>query len=167
MSAEHRPEYPARTPSPPKRPVRPPQPARPTSDTKPKSAAPAPHGRARMSMINRRAATWGLEAAPWTAAKASGAVVARLRDWGYPATDRAARDLTALLVSTAVADGGRRVSVHLADQDRQALIVALSHRTGLTVADETLLPQLAALGAVSCGTDTAVDGRRLWAVLDL
>ncbi|MFC8830306.1 hypothetical protein ACFT9I_33825 [Streptomyces sp. NPDC057137] len=164
MSAEHHPEYPRKTPPPPKRPVQPP---RPTPDTKPKSAAPAPHGRARMSMINRRAATWGLEAAPWTAAKASSAVVARLHDWGYTATDQAARDLTTLLVSTAVADGGRRVSVHLADQDRQALIVALSHQRGLTVADETLLPQLASLGAVSCGTDTAVDGRRLWAVLDL
>lgn len=164
MSVEHHPEYPPKTPLRPKRPVQPP---RPTPDSKPRSATPAPHGRARLSMVNRRAATWGLEAAPWTANKAVGAVVARLREWGYTATDQAARDLTTLLVSTAVADGGRRVSVHLADQDRQALIVALSHQPGLAVADDVLLPQLATLGAVSCGTDTAVDGRRLWAVLDL
>lgn len=162
MSVEHHPEYPPKTPPPPNRPVQPP---RPTPDTKPKSAS--PHGRARLSMVNRRAATWGLEAAPWTANKASAAVVARLHDWGYTASDQAAHELTTLLVSTAVADGGRRVSVHLADQDQQALIVALSHRTGLAVADDALLPQLASLGAVSCGTDTAVDGRRLWAVLDL
>lgn len=68
---------------------------------------------------------------------------------------------------TAVADGGRRVSVHLADQDRQALIVALSHWAGAAPGDGSMLPELAALGAVSCGTDTAADGRRVWAVLDL
>ncbi|MFG2175941.1 hypothetical protein ACGFMO_32020 [Streptomyces niveus] len=55
----------------------------------------------------------------------------------------------------------------MADQDRQALIVVLSHRAGLTVTDERLLPAVAALGATSCGADTAQDGRRLWAVLDL
>ncbi|MFC8829651.1 hypothetical protein ACFT9I_30435 [Streptomyces sp. NPDC057137] len=59
------------------------------------------------------------------------------------------------------------VSLHLADQDRQALIVVLSHRTGLAVTDERVLPAVAALGASSCGADTAQDGRRLWAVLDL
>ncbi len=161
---EHHPDHPPKTPPPPKRPVQPP---RPTPDTKPKSATPAVRGRARMSVANRRAATWGLEAAPWTAGKASREVVAKLHTWGYTAADQAAGNLTALLVTTAVADGGRRVSVHLADQNRQALIVALSHRPGLAVADEAVLPELAALGAVSCGTDTAEDGRRHWAVLDL
>ncbi|MER8268026.1 hypothetical protein ABT007_27945 [Streptomyces griseus] len=68
---------------------------------------------------------------------------------------------------TAVADGGRRVSVHLADQDRQALIVALSHLPGLAAAGTAVLPELTGLGAVSCGTDMAEDGRRVWAVLDL
>ncbi|OKI89077.1 hypothetical protein AMK10_30530 [Streptomyces sp. CB02058] len=67
---------------------------------------------------------------------------------------------------TAVADGGRRVSVHLADQDRQALIVALSHQPG-PAATDAVLPELTALGAVACGTDTADDGRRLWAILPL
>ncbi|MFJ7330148.1 hypothetical protein ACIQVN_28395 [Streptomyces cyaneofuscatus] len=68
---------------------------------------------------------------------------------------------------TAVADGGRRVSVHLADQGQQALIVALSHRPTHEPANGTVLPELTRLGAVSCGTDTAEDGRRVWAVLDL
>ncbi|MFF2940343.1 hypothetical protein ACFVSQ_10930 [Streptomyces niveus] len=72
-----------------------------------------------------------------------------------------------LLVTTAVYDGGQRVSLYLADQDRQALIVVLSHRAGLAVTDERVLPAVAALGATSCGADTAQDGRRLWAVLDL
>ncbi len=57
--------------------------------------------------------------------------------------------------------------MHLADQSGQALIVALSHRPGLAAADTAVLPALTRLGAVSCGTDTADDGRRLWAVLDL
>ncbi|MBD3550683.1 hypothetical protein H4F94_04540, partial [Streptomyces sp. SP18CM02] len=44
---------------------------------------------------------------------------------------------------------------------------ALPHRPGLAAADTAVLPELTSLGAVSCGTDTADDGRRLWAVLDL
>ncbi|MFD4112959.1 hypothetical protein ACFWSJ_05850 [Streptomyces niveus] len=69
--------------------------------------------------------------------------------------------MTELLVTTAVYDGGQRVSLHFADQDRQALIVVLSHRAGLAVTDERVLPAVAALGATSCGADTAQDGRRL------
>ncbi|WP_326621785.1 hypothetical protein OHA57_39540 (plasmid) [Streptomyces anulatus] len=94
-------------------------------------------------------------------------MLGQLHDWGYREADEAAAGLTELLVRTAVADGGRRVSVHLADQDRQALIVALSHLPGLAAAGTAVLPELTGLGAVSCGTDTAEDGRRVWAVLDL
>ncbi|MFE1486156.1 hypothetical protein ACFW80_35255 [Streptomyces fimicarius] len=90
-----------------------------------------------------------------------------MHEWGYREADETAAALTELLVRAAVADGGRRVSVHFADQDRQALVVALSHRPGLAVADTGALPELTGLGAVSCGTDTADDGRRVWAVLDL
>ncbi|MEW1792838.1 MULTISPECIES: hypothetical protein [Streptomyces] len=64
-------------------------------------------------------------------------------------------------------DWGRRVSLHLANQDRQVLIVVLSRWAGLAVTDQRVLPAVAALGATSCGADTAQDGRRLWAVLDL
>ncbi|MFF5900186.1 hypothetical protein ACFY8O_30270 [Streptomyces argenteolus] len=120
-----------------------------------------------MQIRNRRSANWSLEAAPWSVSKATGHVLDRLHEWGYQEADQVAADLTDLLVRTAVADGGRRVSVHLADQDRQALIVALSHQPGLAVADEAVLPELTARGAVACGTDTADDGRRLWAILAL
>ncbi|MEW1615661.1 MULTISPECIES: hypothetical protein [unclassified Streptomyces] len=120
-----------------------------------------------MRVRNRRSANWSLEAASWSPKKALGHVVGRLHEWGYREADQVAGDLTEALVRAAVADGGRRVSVHLADQDRQALIVALSHRPGLAVADPAVLPELTGLGAVSCGTDTAADGRRVWAVLDL
>ncbi|WP_257002006.1 hypothetical protein [Streptomyces sp. WZ.A104] len=90
-----------------------------------------------------------------------------MNEWGYGESDRAVTDLTELLVRTAVADGGRRISVHLADQDRRALIVALSHRPCAAATDAALLPRLTRLGAVSCGSDVAVGGRRVWAVLDL
>ncbi|MFJ9976299.1 hypothetical protein [Streptomyces cyaneofuscatus] len=68
---------------------------------------------------------------------------------------------------TAVADGGRSVSVHLADQGQQALIVALSHQPAHAVATTGLLPELARLGAVSCGTDTTEGGRRVRAMFAL
>ncbi|MET8710538.1 hypothetical protein I6J42_33470 [Streptomyces californicus] len=155
-AVEHTPDYPPKTP-PPKRPISPPRPET--------SLAGTP--RARMQVRNRRSANWSLEAAPWSAKKACAHVLGRLHEWGYRETDVAAAGLTELLVRTAVADGGRRVSVHLADQSGQALIVALSHRPGLAAADTAVLPALTRLGAVSCGTDTADDGRRLWAVLDL
>ncbi|MBD3550640.1 MULTISPECIES: hypothetical protein [Streptomyces] len=155
-AVEHTPDYPPKTP-PPKRPISPPRPET--------SLAGTP--RARMQVRNRRSANWSLEAAPWSAKKACAHVLERLHEWGYRETDVAAAGLTELLVRTAVADGGRRVSVHLADQSGQALIVALPHRPGLAAADTAVLPELTSLGAVSCGTDTADDGRRLWAVLDL
>ncbi|MFF2864552.1 hypothetical protein ACFVSX_32310 [Streptomyces rubiginosohelvolus] len=156
-AVEHTPDYPPKTPPPPKRPLSPPRPETGLAGT----------GRARMQVRNRRTAAWSLEAAPWSAGKASVHVLGRLHEWGYREADKAASSLTELLVRTAVTDGGRRVSVHLADQNRQALIVALSHCPGLAVADSAVLPELTGLGAVSCGTDTAEDGRRVWAVLDL
>ncbi|MEI5034214.1 hypothetical protein RB201_20285 [Streptomyces sp. S1A(2023)] len=156
-AVEHTPDYPPKTPPPPKRPVSPPRPETNLAGT----------ARARMQVRNRRSANWSLEAAVWSPRKASGFVLGQLYEWGYREADQAAVALTELLVRTAVADGGRRVSVHLADQNRQALIVALSHQPGLAVADDTVLAELTGLGAVSCGTDTAEDGRRLWAVLDL
>ncbi|WP_250293548.1 hypothetical protein [Streptomyces atroolivaceus] len=155
--AEHTPDYPPKTPPPPKRPLSPPRPETSLQGT----------ARARMQVRNRRSANWSLEAAPWSAKKATGHVLDRLHEWGYREADQAAAALTELLVHTAVADGGRRVSVHLADQDRQALIVALSHRPGLAVTDDAVLPELTDRGAVACGTDTADDGRRLWAILPL
>ncbi|MEV8396666.1 hypothetical protein [Streptomyces niveus] len=162
MDAEHHPDYPPKTPPPPKRPVQPPRPT-----PQPKTSAVAVRGRQRMSMVNRRAANWTLDAAPWAAGKAQTNVVEQLHTWGYRSVDGMAADVTKLLVGTAAADGGRRVSLHLADQNHQALIVVLSHRPGLAVTDESVLPEIAALGASSCGADTAEDGRRLWAVLDL
>ncbi|MFJ4963402.1 hypothetical protein ACIP6P_13295 [Streptomyces sp. NPDC088729] len=156
-SVEHTPDHPPKTPPPPKRPISPPRP-----DTRPAGAA-----RPRMHVRNRRSANWALEAAPWSAGRAARRVLGRLHEWGYGEIDQVAAGVTELLVRTAVADGGRRVSVHLADQSRQALIVALSHCPGPAAAHDAVLRELTRLGAVSCGTDTADDGRRVWALLDL
>nr|WSZ97719.1 hypothetical protein OH820_20480 [Streptomyces sp. NBC_00857] len=153
----HQPDYPPRTPPPPKRPVQPPRP----------TAGVATTQRRRVTMANRRGSNWPLESRPWAPARARDHVVGKLHEWGHTDADATVGDVVALLVETVVADGGRRISLHLSDQNRQALVVVLSHQPGLAVTEEAVLPRIAALGATSCGADTAEDGRRLWAVLDL
>ncbi|MFE3906552.1 hypothetical protein ACFXPY_41545 [Streptomyces sp. NPDC059153] len=59
-------------------------------------------------------------------------MVGQLGKWKFrpvPESAAAVKAVTTLLVEAAVADGGTKVSVHLADQDGQACILALSHRT--------------------------------------
>ncbi|MEU2955642.1 hypothetical protein [Streptomyces xanthochromogenes] len=158
----HRPDYPPKTPPPPKRPVEPP---RPEANT-----AVAARPRMRAVISNRRAANWTLDNAPWTPAKAGRHILGQLDAWHYQPTAALAAcltQITELLARTALADGGRRVSLHLADQDRQALIMVLSHTAGTDITSDELLRGIADLGASSCGADTATDGRRLWAVIDL
>lgn len=157
----HIPDYPPKTPPPPKKPVQPPRPPIPPAGTL------VPTHRRGVTMTNRQGANWPLESQPWSAPVARRRVVAQLQDWGYGADHKTAGSVTALLVDAAVGDGGTRVSVHLADQNRQALILVLSHQPGQAPADDALLPSIAALGVASCGTDTAADGRRRWAVIDL
>ncbi|WP_393072329.1 hypothetical protein [Streptomyces sp. LN704] len=62
-------------------------------------------------------------------------------------------------MTTVVADCGRHVSVHLAEQDGQVLLLAFSdHPQPPEMADD-VLPRLRASAAVSCGTETAAGGR--------
>ncbi|MEV8546990.1 hypothetical protein [Streptomyces sp. NPDC051572] len=89
----------------------------------------------------------------------------RLAKWGMKVPD-ALEGVVRHLVSTVVADGGRHVSLHLAEQDHQALVLAYSHRFR-PEASEDPLTRLRELGAVSCGTEMTEDGRQVWAVLDL
>ncbi|MFF4173807.1 hypothetical protein [Streptomyces sp. NPDC001744] len=165
------PTYPPRTPPPQKKPVEPP---RPKPSTKPVATSlplPGPGKarvqtrRPRMTVRARRAANWALTAYPWTATQTLGKVTGTVRAWGYVHPDD--ENLAAavrLLVGAATADHGRRISVHLADQDGMLLIAVLSH-TG-SEPDETILTDLAAVpGTASCGTDASEDGRRVWAVL--
>ncbi|GGT26403.1 hypothetical protein GCM10010222_80260 [Streptomyces tanashiensis] len=118
-----------------------------------------------MAIKDRRAANWALTAYPWTAAQAVRKVTETVRAWGYEhPKDDVLEQTVRLLVDAATADEGRRISVHLADQNGMLLAVVLSHTH--TGPDETVLTNLAAVpGTASCGTDTSDEGRRVWAVL--
>ncbi|MFF7335398.1 hypothetical protein [Streptomyces sp. NPDC008150] len=156
------PSYPPKTPPPPKKPPSPPP---------PQTQAPAlpvriDARRGRTVMANRAGATWSLEAQPWAAGKAVTLVSGRLTKWGWMIPARL-DEVVRLLVDTVTADGGRHLSLHLAEQDRQALILALSHQPTSAAPDSPVLAQLQELGAVSCGTELTQDGRQVWAILDL
>ncbi|MFJ7990059.1 hypothetical protein [Streptomyces sp. NPDC096351] len=165
------PTHPPRTPPPQKKPVAPP---RPQPSTKPVTTSlplPGPGQarlearRPRLTIRDRRAANWALTGYPWVAAQAVGKVTETVRGWGYvhPDDDALAKAVR-LLVGAAAADGGRRISVHLADQDDLLLIAVLSH--GSSEPEETILSALTAVpGTTSCGTDVSEDGRRVWTVL--
>ncbi|KPH99509.1 hypothetical protein OV450_5222 [Actinobacteria bacterium OV450] len=124
--------------------------------------------RPRMEIRNRQTAGLTFRADPWAAKKAGARATATVRAWGYPHLDEP--DLESAvrrLVQAAVADGGKRISVHLADQDQRILAVVLSHVAGAAAQDATVLTDVAAVGTVvGCGTDVAPDGRRVWALLD-
>ncbi|SEB63978.1 hypothetical protein SAMN05216483_0088 [Streptomyces sp. 2131.1] len=123
-------------------------------------------------MRNRRGVNWTLESAPWTAGVARRKVNEQLKEWGHRPNEEAIESVTGLLVAAAVADGGRRVSVHVSDQDQQACILALSHHTPAAVGhepggDDVLHRITAHPDVTGCGTDTGPDGRRIWAVINL
>ncbi|MFD5428815.1 hypothetical protein [Streptomyces sp. NPDC127084] len=185
----NRPDYPPKTPPPPKRPVQVPRPetGHDPSDAQnalpeagrgllpgPRTTGVAVPDRVRARIANRRVANWALDARPWAASsagpKAARHVAGQIEAWGYrPARAAKAAELTERLVAAALKDGGRRISVHLADQNQQALILVLSHQAGPPPADDELLTELANIGVVSCGVDTDRDGggQRRWALIQL
>ncbi|WP_327280476.1 hypothetical protein OG723_37490 [Streptomyces sp. NBC_01278] len=128
----------------------------------------AGRARPRMEIRNRQTAGLTFRADQWAAKKAGARATATVRAWGYAHLDEPDLDTAVRrLVQAAVADGGKRVSLHLADQDHRVLAVVLSHVAGATAEDDTVLAELAALRTViGCGTDVAPDGRRVWALLD-
>ncbi|MET7390843.1 hypothetical protein ACFYPT_35550 [Streptomyces sp. NPDC005529] len=118
-------------------------------------------------MKNRQGAAWLLEAQPWASGKASAEVTERLGKWGLRRPD-GLEALVRHLVSTVVADGGRHVSLHLAEQNDQALLLAFSHHAYPSrPRDDDVLARLRELGAASCGTEMTVEGRQVWAVVGL
>ncbi|MDH6695636.1 hypothetical protein ACIQKE_12175 [Streptomyces griseoviridis] len=164
-----RPDYPPRTPPPPKKPPSPPPPEPPRSELL--AGLPVPQRAGRVGhpvMRNRRGASWSLEARPWVAAKAAREVAGRLAAWGF-VTPRHLDDVVRLVVETVVEDGGRRVSVHLSEQDDRALILGFSHQAAAPGAPlaETVLPALRDFGTDSCGTEVTSEGRQVWALLAL
>ncbi|WP_371619472.1 hypothetical protein [Streptomyces sp. NBC_00454] len=70
-----------------------------------------------------------------------------------------------LLVGAALADEGKRISVHLADQNELLLILVLSHAAAEP--ETGVLARLAGVpGTSTCGTEAGPEGRRVWALLD-
>ncbi|MGW3387346.1 hypothetical protein [Streptomyces cinereoruber] len=164
------PSYPPRTP-PQRKPVELP---RPEPKTKPASTMlplPGPSqargetGRPRMMVRNRRVSNWVLAADPWAVGKAVRCVIQTVRGWEYShPRDECLEETVRLLVGTAVEDAGKRVSVHLSDQDGMILVVVLSHAGAAP--DQSVLTALAGISpTVSCGVDSSDEGRRIWALL--
>ncbi|MFG2616844.1 hypothetical protein ACGFXC_04415 [Streptomyces sp. NPDC048507] len=158
------PTHPPRTPPPPKRPVEAPRPQ------PGKGAAVDLRKPPRLVVRDRRTAALTFPADRWAAAKAARQAVATVRAWRLPVADDG--DLATavrLFVDSAAGGGGKRVSVHLGDRDGQVLALVLGHRTAPASAGcpDGVLGDVAAMGTVTgCGTDSAGDGRRLWAVID-
>lgn len=168
-TAKPRPDYPPKTPPPPKRPPSPPPPDPPRSHHRLLEGLPVPQhsGHAGIPVMkNRRGMAWAMEAQPWTGKKAVRHVAGKLGEWGIkmPAS---LDEVVSVLVSTVIADGGRRISVHLSEQDHRILILAISHHASPGALDEHVLPTLRDLGATSCGTELTGNGRQLWALLNL
>lgn len=173
-----RPDYPPKTPPPPKRPPSPPSPETCVAETSLPAAQRCRRG-GRPVMRNRPGGNWTLEAQPWAVGKAYKAVSERLAKWGLePPAELEA--LVRHLVRTVLVDGGRQVSVHLAEQDGRALILALGHlpwsperQGGVAAApllelDRRVMREVQDLGGVvSCGTEMTEEGRQIWALLDL
>ncbi|MFJ5951454.1 hypothetical protein [Streptomyces noursei] len=119
-----------------------------------------------MAVRNRQVCNFTIVSDRWAANKVAARVVEALRGWGYQTHEEAVKEVARLLVEAAVADEGRRISVHVADQDAMALVVVLSHRPGLAP-DDDVLARIAGIAVTSsCGTDAAPDGRRVWALMD-
>ncbi|MEE1736421.1 hypothetical protein PUR49_07900 [Streptomyces sp. BE147] len=85
-------------------------------------------------------------------------------------------DVAELLFRSAARDGGRRISLHLADDEarNQVMVLAISHRQDMPPGDDDQVLRdtehmrtLAALGPRDVGVETTPDGRRWWAGLDL
>jgi hypothetical protein len=98
--------------------------------------------------------------------KAADKVADRLRAWGFTPPEHLPA-IVKSLVTAVLADGGRRVSVHLSEQHGQVLVLALSHQAAVEDEGGELLTAVHDLGAASCGTETTAEGRHVWALLDL
>ncbi|MEU5547684.1 hypothetical protein AB0G85_35915 [Streptomyces sioyaensis] len=162
------PSYPPKTPPPPKKPVE-----RPRPETLAGLPLPglqtwhlATRTRPRMAVRNRRVYNFTTMSDRWAASKIGGRLIEAVRGWGYRMDEEAVKGVARLLVEAAVADEGKRISVHVADQDAMVLVVVLSHRAGFAP-DGNDLARIAGITVTSsCGTDSAPDGRRVWALMD-
>lgn len=156
------PSFPPKSPPPQKKPVEPP---RPQPATKPKSLTGVPP---RLVVTSRRTRVLAFRADRWAAKKAAAQAALAVAEWDYPLLDE--HDfLKAVhgLVDTAVAAGGKRVSVHLADQDNKILVMVLNHQAGEQEVVGAVPAEVAVLRTIdACGGHTDHDGHAWWALLD-
>lgn len=106
-----------------------------------------------------------MESRPWAETKAVERVVDQPKRWTLNAP-RHLNDVVRELMRTVLRDGGRRVGLHLGEQNRQILALVLSHQAGRESALDPVLSRLQELGVVSCGTEASTEGRQVWAVVD-
>ncbi|MEU6632853.1 hypothetical protein ABZ905_31905 [Streptomyces parvus] len=129
-----------------------------------------------MTIRGRGVQNWAVVPNQGAADRIGREVAKTLHQWGYrPKGDQPQR-VVELLLRSADRDGGRRVSLHLADdEDRnQVMLLALSHRQDMPPGDDDqvlrdteYMRALAALGVRDVGVETEPRGRRWWAGLDL
>ncbi|MFJ2753678.1 hypothetical protein [Streptomyces sp. NPDC087297] len=138
---------------------------RPQPATKPKSLTGVPP---RLVVTSRRARVLVFRADQWAPRKAAAQAALAVAEWDYPLLDE--HDfLKAVhgLVRTAVAAGGKRVSLHLADQDSRILVMVLNHQTNDHEGAGQAPTEVALLRTVdACGTHSDHDGHSWWALLD-
>lgn len=156
------PSYPPKSPPPRKKPVEAPRPQPATTENSLTGVPP------RLVVTSRRARVLAFRADQWAAKKAAGQAALAVAEWHYPLPDE--HDFLKTvhgIVRTAVAAGGKRVSVHLADQDNEILVMVLNHQTDTHGNAEAVPAEVAMLRTVdACGTHADHDGHAWWALLN-
>ncbi|MFJ2225568.1 hypothetical protein ACIOFY_36700 [Streptomyces anulatus] len=119
---------------------------------------------------------WAVTPSGGAAARVGREVATALNQWGYRPKDDQPQKVVEFLLRSAAQDGGRRVSLHLADDEErnQVMLLALSHRQNMppgeddqVLRDAEHMRALAALGPRDVGVETTPEGRRWWAGLGL
>lgn len=104
----------------------------------------------------------------WAAKKAAAQAALAVAEWDYPLLDE--HDFLKTvhrLVDTAVAAGGKRVSVHLADQDDKILVMASTTRPVNRTRQEPCRRRWRYCGpSRRAAPHTDHDGHAWWALLD-
>ncbi|MGP3690679.1 hypothetical protein ACTVZO_39325 [Streptomyces sp. IBSNAI002] len=141
------------------------EPPRTQPATKPNSLTGVPP---RLVVANRRSRVMALRADQWAARKAAAQAALAVAAWDYPLLDE--HDFLKTvhgLVHAAVAAGGKRVSIHLADQDAEILVMVLNHQTDGQDDAGQVPAEVAVLRTVdACGAHTDHDGHAWWALLN-
>ncbi|MFC8705832.1 hypothetical protein ACFUIV_27110 [Streptomyces anulatus] len=129
-----------------------------------------------VTIRGRSVRNWAVTPGQGAATRVGREVVTALHQWGYRPKGDQPQKVVELLLRSAAEDGGRRISLHLADdEDRnQVMLLALSHRQDMPPGDDDQVLRedehmraLVILGPRDVGVETGPSGRRWWAGLDL